>query len=77
MTSIDRWNRIREARPGAAYFFYRESPRKLVAVNRDAAVTRNDPPADVPGMVRDALERQGYDGVHLSGRCPGREATSP
>jgi serine/threonine-protein kinase len=31
-------------------FYYRQSPRKLVAANRDGVVRRDDPPAAVPGM---------------------------
>ncbi len=57
--SIDRWDRMRTARPGAAYFYYRQSPRKLIAVNRDAAVTRADPPLDVPGMVEVHVDPHG------------------
>jgi len=34
-------------------------------------------PIDVPGSVRGGLERQGYEGVHLSGRQTHREVTSP
>jgi serine/threonine-protein kinase len=75
--SIDRWDRIREARPGAAYFFYRQSPRKLVAVNRDAAVTRNDPPADVPGMVELQLDPSGRLLGYLTVPPPFEEGTGP
>ena len=31
------------------HFFYRQSPRRLVAANRDGMVLRDDPPADVSG----------------------------
>jgi serine/threonine-protein kinase len=57
--SSDRWTKLREARPGPAHFFYRQSPRKLVAANRDAEVTRDDPPSDVPGMVVLRLDPDG------------------
>jgi serine/threonine-protein kinase len=75
--SIGRWDRIREARPGAAYFFYRQSPRKLVAVNRDAAVTRDDPPADVPGMVELHLDPGGRLLGYLTVPPPFEEAAGP
>jgi len=75
--SVDRWDRIREARPGAAYFFYRQSPRKLVAVNRDAAVTRADPPADVPGMVELHLDPGGRLLGYLTVPPPFEEAAGP
>ena len=57
--SLDRWEKIREAQPGPAYFFYRQSPRRLVAANRDAVVTRDDPPADVSGMLELMLDPRG------------------
>jgi serine/threonine-protein kinase len=57
--SLDRWDKVPRARPGAAYFFYRESPHKLVAANRNAQVTRADPPADLPGMVEVQLDPDG------------------
>jgi len=57
--SLDRWEKLRASRPGPAYFFYRQSPRKLIAANRDAEVTRDDPPPDVPGMVVLRLDPDG------------------
>ena len=55
------------ARPGpgahdditALHFFYRQSPRKLIAANRDGMVLRNDPPADMSGMAEVVLDPQG------------------
>ena len=57
--SLDRWVKLREAKLGPAYFFYRQSPRKLIAANRDAEVTRDDPPPDVAGMVTLRLDPDG------------------
>ena len=55
----DRWERLADARPGPYTFFYRQSPRTLLAGNRDAFVTRADPPSDVPGMAELVLDSRG------------------
>jgi serine/threonine-protein kinase len=47
--------RPQERRQGAFMpvflFYYRQSPRKLLAANRDGVVRRDDPPPTVPGMT--------------------------
>ncbi len=55
----ERWRGLSEARPGPWYFYYRTSPRRLVAANRDAAVRLDDPPLDVPGMTLVVLDADG------------------
>jgi serine/threonine protein kinase len=40
-------------------FYYRQSPRKLVAANRDGMVRRDDPPLVVPGMTEVVLNPSG------------------
>jgi Protein kinase domain len=55
----DRWKGLRQARPGPWLFFYRQSPRTLVATNRDGAVRIDDPPLDVSGMARVVLDADG------------------
>jgi predicted Ser/Thr protein kinase len=42
------------------YFFYRSSPRRLVAANRDALVRADDPPFDVSGMTEVLLTPRGH-----------------
>jgi len=55
----ERWRELQTLRPGPWRFFYRTSPRKLVAANRDAAVRMDDPPLDVSGMARLVLDAEG------------------
>jgi serine/threonine-protein kinase len=55
----ERWQGLRQARPGPWYFFYRTSPRRLVAANRDALVRIDDPPLDVSGMTSVVLDAEG------------------
>jgi serine/threonine-protein kinase len=54
-----RWQKLDEAHPGPWRFFYRTSPRKLVAANRDASVRADDPPLDLSGMTRLVLGADG------------------
>lgn len=55
-SSPRRWDKLREARLGPYQFWYRTSPRPLIAANRDGVVTRNDPPSEVSGMTQVVLE---------------------
>ncbi len=57
--SPDRWKRLAEAPLAPLSFFYRQSPRRLVANHRDAMVRREDPPFDVPGMSEVVLDPRG------------------
>jgi hypothetical protein len=53
------WQMLREARLSPFTFYYRQSPRKLIAANRDGMVLRNDPPSDVSGMTEVVLDPAG------------------
>lgn len=53
------WQRLREAPVSPFTFYYRQSPRKLIAMNRDGMVLRDDPPHDVSGMLEVVLDPTG------------------
>jgi serine/threonine-protein kinase len=53
-----RWEQLKGS-PFALHFFYRQSPRPLLAANRDGTVLRNDPPADMSGMAEVVLDPHG------------------
>jgi hypothetical protein len=57
--SPDRWIRLGKAPLLPVSFFYRQSPRHLLAGHRDAMVRREDPPLDVPGMREVVLDPRG------------------
>jgi serine/threonine-protein kinase len=57
--SPDRWQRLRATSFAPFYFFYRQSPRRLVAANRDGVVRQDDPPAQVSGMAELTLDARG------------------
>jgi hypothetical protein len=59
--SKTRWNHMEAGRPPAITFWYRTSPRELALADAflGLAVTRNDPPLDVSGMVLVVLDLQG------------------
>jgi serine/threonine-protein kinase len=57
--AADRWERLRTAQPGPAFFMYRQSPRRLIASNRDGVVVRDDPPMEVSGMTEVVLDPRG------------------
>jgi serine/threonine-protein kinase len=57
--SSDRWDRARKSALSLIFFFYRQSPKVLVAANRNAVVDRTDPPSDVPGMAEVCFDPQG------------------
>jgi serine/threonine-protein kinase len=57
--SPDRFDRLRDAPLSPLYFFYRQSPERLVAANRNGRVDREDPPPNVPGMAEVVLDPQG------------------
>ncbi len=57
--SPGRWLTV-AARPFTAFYFYfRQSPRPLIAANRDGMVRPDDPPADVSGMTEVVLNPRG------------------
>jgi serine/threonine protein kinase len=58
--SAGRWDRLATARPGAIYFWYRQSPSYLVSKDDIGMVTLDEPARSVPGMrtiVLDSLGR--------------------
>jgi predicted Ser/Thr protein kinase len=57
--SPDRWVRLAQSPLPPVSFFYRRSPRNLVALHRDGMVRRDDPPLDVPGMSTVVLDTRG------------------
>lgn len=52
------WSRVAQ-RPGAIYFWYRESPEPLVARDVGGVVTADDPPPLDPGMLNIRLDPRG------------------
>ncbi|MGB7925112.1 MAG: hypothetical protein WCF57_17865, partial [Pyrinomonadaceae bacterium] len=57
-TSPDRFEKIRTGQPVTLYFWYRTSPRYLIQ-NSFGEVSSFDPPIDVSGMTRVALDVRG------------------
>jgi serine/threonine-protein kinase len=57
--SPDRWQRMAEKPFAPLYFFYRQSPSKLIAANRDGMVRADDPPLDMSGMAEVVLTPRG------------------
>ncbi len=58
-SSTGRWEQLRTARPSPFIFFYRQSPRSLVRYAGVEAVTEEDPPQTVSGMVSVRLDTSG------------------
>jgi hypothetical protein len=56
--SPGRWDRLREGRPVALHFWYRQSPGDLVAYSQ-GKVTPADPPLDISGMINVLLDTKG------------------
>ena len=57
--SANRWPLLVNARPGSAVFWYRQSPRHLIANGPRGLVDMSDPPLDVSGMVNLMLDPAG------------------
>ncbi|MBV8858098.1 MAG: serine/threonine protein kinase [Acidobacteria bacterium] len=53
-----RWSRLKTGTPPVVYFRYRQSPRYLVPRSR-SAVTPDDPPPEVAGMLSLSLDTRG------------------
>lgn len=68
-SSETRWELLRTARPKSLEFYYRQSPRELVATASDGIVTDVDPAMDEPGMALVSLD--------LSGRLTGLRVVPP
>ena len=64
--SPDVWHRLAEKPFSPLYFFYRQSPRKLIAANRDGMVRADDPPVDMSGMAEVVLTPRGQLRTFLS-----------
>jgi serine/threonine-protein kinase len=56
--SRSRWDKLSTGQPPAVYFWYRQSPRYMVASGINPISTA-DPPQDVSGMVNVLLDTQG------------------
>jgi serine/threonine-protein kinase len=54
-----RWDTLAGTRPGPVLFYYRQSPRSLVAQNIDSYVGQDDPPMLVSGMATVEVDPQG------------------
>ncbi len=57
--SPDRWDRLGTERPGPVSFWYRQSPRNMIARPGFAVVKPDDPAPSVPGMVQIRLDARG------------------
>jgi len=55
----ERWKQYLKSNLSPFYFFYRQSPLKLVPRNRDGTVQPDDPPREVSGMAEVLLDHQG------------------
>jgi hypothetical protein len=55
----ERWKQYLKSNVSPFYFFYRQSPLKLVPRNRDGTVQPDDPPREVSGMAEVVLDHQG------------------
>ncbi len=55
----ERWKRFLTSNLSPFYFYFRQSPRKLVARNRDGTVQHDDPPREVSGMAEVVLDHRG------------------
>lgn len=53
------WERLANDQPSAIYFWYRQSPKPMVPVNRTSRVGLFDPPSTVPGMITVLLDSTG------------------
>ena len=84
--SVARRDTLDAVRPGPLLFYYRQSPRTLVAhrIVGDAAgptdvghVTRDDPPPDLPGMASLQLDPHGWlTGLRVNPRQESATATA-
>jgi len=57
-TSLDAWNALRHSQPPVIRFWYRQGKRLLLPLS-EQWVTREDPPNNIPGMVRIDLDTDG------------------
>ncbi len=58
-TSADRWDALKAGQPAVAAFVYRQSPDLMRPINADGAVSPDDPPPLLPGMVNVNLDSSG------------------
>lgn len=75
-TSINAWDALKSSPPPIVRFWYRQSPQLLLPYS-DESVTFNDPPNEVPGMVKLDLDTEGklvfFEAVPEQNQVPGSE----
>jgi serine/threonine-protein kinase len=57
--SLNRWDQLRNNRPAAVYFWYRQSPQPMIGHPGLTRVTMTKPPQDRSGMATVVLDPQG------------------
>ena len=75
----DRWKALKDDRPASLLFWYRQSPRDLVArafytSGGGGAVTPDDPPSDISGMIFVIVDTQGRL-LHFEAVPPQKDST--
>jgi serine/threonine-protein kinase len=64
--SVERWERLRDARPAGVQFWYRQAPVKLLPMSPSSMVEFDDPPPLFPGMASAVLDTRGrLVGLHV------------
>jgi Protein kinase domain/zinc-ribbon domain len=58
--STRRFNELRTAEPAPMDFWYRSSPKPLVAIDSSGTITDSDPPYDVSGMTTLEMDAHGH-----------------
>jgi hypothetical protein len=56
---VDRWNAIARTRPGVLLFAYRQGTKPMQATHDERRVSAEDPPMNMPGMVRVMIDTAG------------------
>jgi serine/threonine-protein kinase len=57
--SLDRWDKLDSTQPAALIYWYRESPRPLVALRASGGASYGNPPMSMSGMTRVQLDPRG------------------
>jgi serine/threonine-protein kinase len=58
-STATQWETLRDARPAGVDFWYRQSPKQMIAFNKEQGVDWSDPPQNVAGMARVKLDTRG------------------